>query len=140
MVDFYKVPVFELNRIKNGEDYITPDGTVVPNHRLTIPSDPARSYAYCSDTICLKSIIPQIMGVDLLFHEGTFAQSEAARAKETFHTTAMQAAEIARDAEVKQLLIGHFSARYEDESILLKEAQSVFPATLLAKENLRITL
>lgn len=140
MVDFYKVPVFELNRIKNGEDYITPDGTVVPNHRLTIPSDPARSYAYCSDTICLKSIIPQIKGVDLLFHEGTFAQSEAARAKETFHTTTMQAAEIARDAEVKQLLIGHFSARYEDESILLKEAQSVFPATLLAKENLRITL
>ena len=140
MVDFYKVPVFELNRIKNGEDYITPDGTVVPNHRLTIPSDSARSYAYCSDTICLKSIIPQIKGVDLLFHEGTFAQSEAARAKETFHTTAMQAAEIARDAEVKQLLIGHFSARYEDESILLKEAQSVFPATLLAKENLRITL
>ena len=140
MVDFYKVPVFELNRIKNGEDYITPDGTVVPNHRLTIPSDPSRSYAYCSDTICLKSIIPQIKGVDLLFHEGTFAQSEAARAKETFHTTTMQAAEIARDAEVKQLLIGHFSARYEDESILLKEAQSVFPATLLAKENLRITL
>ena len=140
MVDFYKVPVFELNRIKNGEDYITPEGTVVPNHRLTIPSDPARSYAYCSDTICLKSIIPQIKGVDLLFHEGTFAQSEAARAKETFHTTAMQAAEIARDAKVKQLLIGHFSARYEDESILLKEAQSVFPATLLAKENLRITL
>ena len=140
MVDFYKVPVFELNRIKNGEDYITPDGTVVPNHRLTIPSDPARSYAYCSDTICLKNISPQIKGVDLLFHEGTFAQSEAARAKETFHTTTMQAAEIARDAEVKQLLIGHFSARYEDESILLKEAQSVFPATLLAKENLRITL
>ena len=140
MVDFYQIPVFELNRIKNGEDYITPDGTVVPNHRLTIPSAPARSYAYCSDTIFLKSIVPQIKGVDLLFHEGTFAQSEAARAKETFHTTAMQAAEIARDAEVKQLLIGHFSARYEDESILLKEAQSVFPATLLAKENLRITL
>lgn len=140
MVDFYKVPVFELNRIKNGEDYITPDGTVVPNHRLTIPSDPARNYAYCSDTICLKSIVPQIKGADLLFHEGTFAQSEAARAKETFHTTAMQAAEIARDAEVKQLVIGHFSARYEDESVLLKEAQSVFPATLLAKENLRITL
>ena len=140
MVDFYKVPVFELNRIKNGEDYITPDGTVVPNHKLTIPSDPARSYAYCSDTICQKSIIPQIKGVDLLFHEGTFAQSEAARAKETFHTTAMQAAEIARDAEVKQLVIGHFSARYEDESVLLKEAQSIFPNTLLAKENLRITL
>lgn len=140
IVDFYKIPVFELNRIKNGEDYVTPDGTVVPNHRLTTPSDPVRSYAYCSDTICLKSIIPLIKGVNLLFHEGTFAQADAARAKETFHTTAMQAAEIARDAEVKQLLIGHFSARYEDESILLKEAQSIYPNTLLAKENLNITI
>ena len=140
MVDFYRVPVFELNRIKNGEDYVTPDGTVVPNHRLTTPSDPPRSYAYCSDTAYLKSIIPQIKGVDLLFHEGTFAQCDAARAKETYHTTAAQAAEIALEAEAKQLVIGHFSARYEDESILLKEAQAVFPNTLLAKENLRITL
>lgn len=140
MVDFYQVPVFELNRIKNGEDYITPDGVVVPNNRLTTPSAPPRSYAYCSDTICLKNIIPQIKGVDLLFHEGTFAQCDAARAKETFHTTAAQAAEIAREAEAKQLLIGHFSARYEDESILLKEAQAIFPNTLLAKENLRITI
>ena len=140
MVDFYKVPVFELNRIKNGEDYVTPDGTVVPNNRLTIPSDPPRSYAYCSDTICHKGIIPQIKGVNLLFHEGTFAQSELARAKETFHTTAMQAAEIAKEAEVKQLVIGHFSARYEDESILLKEAQSVYPNTLLAKENMKIII
>ena len=140
MVDFYKVPVFELNRIKNGEDYVTPDGTVVPNNRLTIPSDPPRSYAYCSDTISHKGIIPQIKGVNLLFHEGTFAQAELARAKETFHTTAMQAAEIAKEAEVKQLVIGHFSARYEDESILLKEAQSVYPNTLLAKENMKIII
>jgi ribonuclease Z len=140
MVDFYQIPVFELNRIKSGEDYVTPDGVVVPNSRLTTPSAPARSYAYCSDTICLRSILPQIKGVDLLFHEGTFAQCDAARAKETFHTTAQQAAEIARDAEAKQLVIGHFSARYEDESVLLKEAQAVFPNTLLAKENLRITI
>ena len=140
MVDFYRIPVFELNRIKNGEDYITPEGVVVPNHRLTTPSAAPRSYAYCSDTICQTSIIPQIKGVDLLFHEGTFAQCDAARAKETFHTTAMQAAQIAVEAEAKQLVIGHFSARYEDEGILLKEAQTLFPNTLLAKENLRITL
>lgn len=140
MVDFYRIPVFELNRIKNGEDYITLEGVVVPNHRLTTPSAAPRSYAYCSDTICQTSIIPQIKGVDLLFHEGTFAQCDAARAKETFHTTAMQAAQIAVEAEAKQLVIGHFSARYEDESILLKEAQTLFPNTLLAKENLRIPL
>ena len=140
MVDFYQIPVFELNRIKNGEDYITPEGVVVPNNRLTTPSAPARSYAYCSDTACHRSIIPQIKGVNLLFHEGTFAQCDAARAKETFHTTAGQAAGIARDAEAKQLVIGHFSARYEDESVLLKEAQAIYPNTLLAKENLRINI
>lgn len=140
MVDFYQVPVFELNRIKNGEDYVCPDGTIVPNHRLTRPSAPARSYAYCSDTICLPSIVPLIQGVDLLFHEGTFAQADAARAKETFHTTAMQAAQIACDAQVRQLIIGHFSARYEDESILLQEAKTIFPNTLLAKENLNIQI
>lgn len=140
MVDFYQIPVFEMNRIKNGEDYMTPDGTVVPNHRLTTPSNPPRSYAYCSDTLCLKNIITQIKGVDLLFHEATFAQCDAARAKETFHTTAIQAAELAREAEVKQLIIGHFSARYEDENILLEEAKTIYPNTLLAKENLRISI
>ncbi|WP_455673954.1 ribonuclease Z [Phocaeicola sp.] len=140
MIDFYKIPVFELNRIKNGEDYVLPDGTVIPNNRLTTPSAPPRRYAYCSDTICHRPIIEQIKGTDLLFHETTFAQCDMQRAKETFHTTAAQAAEIARDAEVKQLLIGHFSARYEDENILLQEAGAVFPNTLLAKENLKVTL
>ena len=140
MIDFYRIPVYELNRIKNGEDYVTPDGTVVPNHRLTTPSAAPRSYAYCSDTLCLPGIVPQIQGVDLLFHEATFLQEDAARAKETFHTTALQAAQIARDAEAKRLVIGHFSARYEEESALLDEAKSLFPETILARENLRITL
>ena len=79
-------------------------------------------------------------GVDLLYHEATFANSESARAKETFHTTAAQAARLAKDAEVKQLVIGHYSARYEDENILLQEAREVFPSTLAAKENLCIAL
>ena len=119
MVDFYKVPVYELNRIKNG-------------------AAPARKYAYCSDTMYLPKIAGQIKGVDLLFHESTFAQTEQARAKETYHTTAAQAAQLALDAEVKQLVIGHFSARYEDESVLLNEAAAIFPQTILAKENLCI--
>lgn len=108
MVDFYQVPVYELNRIKNGADYVTPEGKTVSNNLLTRPSAPSRSYAYCSDTIYLPSIVEQIKGVDLLFHEATFANEDAPRAKETFHTTAAQAAEIARRAEVKKLLIGHF--------------------------------
>ena len=140
MIDFYQIPVFELNRIKNGADYVCPDGTIVPNGRLTTPSASPRSYAYCSDTLYQRSILPQIKGVDLLFHEATFMHEDAARAKETFHTTTLQAAKIARDAEVKQLVIGHFSARYENEELLLEETQSLFPNTLLAKENLRITL
>lgn len=140
MVDFYKVPVYELNRIKNGSDYVTPEGEVIANTRLTRPSDPPRKYAYCSDTIFSPEIVEQLSGVDLLFHEATFAESELARAKETYHTTAAQAARIALEAGVRQLVIGHFSARYEDESILLKEASAVFPNTILAKENLCISL
>lgn len=140
MVDFYQVPVYELNRIKNGADYVTPEGKRVPNEVLTHPSDPPRSYAYCSDTICMPSIVKQIKGVDLLFHEATFADEDAPRAKETFHTTAAQAAEIAKQAGVKKLLIGHFSARYEDESVLLQEASAVFPDTRLAKETLCVSV
>lgn len=140
MVDFYKVPVYELNWIKNGSDYVTPEGEVIANTRLTRPSDPPRKYAYCSDTIFRPEIVEQLSGVDLLFHEATFAESELARAKETYHTTAAQAARIALEAGVRQLVIGHFSARYEDESILLKEASAVFPNTILAKENLCISL
>ena len=140
MVDFYQVPVYELNRIKNGADYVTSEGKTVSNNLLTRPSAPSRSYAYCSDTIYLPSIVEQIKGVDLLFHEATFANEDAPRAKETFHTTATQAAEIARRAEVKKLLIGHFSARYEDENVLLQEASAIFPDTQLAKETLCVSV
>ena len=140
MIDFYKVPVYELNRIKNGADYISPEGEVIANARLTRPSDPPRRYAYCSDTIFRREIAEQISGVDLLFHEATFAESELARAKETYHTTAAQAGRIAVEAGVRRLVIGHFSARYEDENVLLKEASAIFPDTILAKENLCISL
>ena len=140
MIDFYHIPVCMINRIKNGEDYVTEEGTVIPNERLTTPSDLPRSYAYCSDTAYLPRITEQIKGIDLLFHEATFAKTEAARAKQTMHSTAEQAATIARDAQVKRLIIGHFSARYEDEAHLLQEAQSIFPETILAQENMNITL
>lgn len=140
MTDFYKVPVYELNRIKNGADFVTPDGELIPNARLTRPAEPARKYAYCSDTAFHPQIAEQIKGADLLFHEATFAQDEEARARETFHSTAAQAARMAADADVKRLVIGHFSARYEDESVLLDEARAVFPQTMLAKENLCVNV
>lgn len=135
MVDFYQVPIYELNRIKNGSDYTTPDGEIIPNARLTRPAAPPRRYAYCSDTCYKPDIVKQIRGVDILFHEATFADDAHARARETFHTTASQAAEIARAAQVKQLVIGHFSARYDDETILLNEATAIFPNTVLGREN-----
>jgi ribonuclease Z len=140
MIDFYGIPTYELNRIKNGGDYVTPEGTLVPHARLTTPSAPPRRYAYCSDTRPIPALAETLRGVDLLFHEATFMEQDAARAAETFHTTARQAATLARQAEVKRLLIGHFSARYDDEQGLLSEAQEVFPATTLASENLQITL
>lgn len=138
MTDFYGVPVYELNRIREGADYVTPEGEVIPNARLTRPGKTPRKYAYCSDTMYRPEIVEQIKGVDLLFHEATFAQEEEARAKETFHSTASQAAKIALEAGVGKLVIGHFSARYEDEEILLCQAKQIFHNTVLAEENLCI--
>lgn len=140
MIDFYQIPTYELNRIKNGGDFTTPEGNIIPHSRLTTPSNPPRKYAYCSDTIYLPENKPLLQGIDLLFHEATFGGDNEARAKETFHSTAKQAATMAKETGTKQLLIGHFSARYEDENILLKEAKSIFPNTLLAKENLCVEI
>lgn len=135
MTDFYQVPVRCLKDIKQGQDYVTPEGEVVPNSRLTRPAAPPKRYAFCSDTAYNRSIIPIIEGADLLYHEATFAECDLARAKETFHSTARQAAEIARDAHVKRLVIGHYSARYEDLSELHREAEAVFPGTILGNEG-----
>jgi ribonuclease Z len=140
MVDFYQVPRYELNRIKNGADYVTADGQLISNSILTRPSEPPRRYAYCSDTAYLPHLAEQLAGVDLLYHEATFADADAQRAKETFHTTARQAAELALAAGAKQLLLGHFSARYEDENILLDEARALFADTQLAKEMLCVSV
>ncbi len=140
MIDYYNIPTYDINRIKNGEDYVLEDGTIIANNRLTTPSTPPRKYAYCSDTLYHRQIIEQVKGIDLLYHEATFADCDLSKAQTTFHSTALQAATIARDADVKQLVIGHFSVRYEDEDVLLKEAQSVFPNTILATENLKIVL
>ncbi|MCF0236087.1 MAG: ribonuclease Z [Bacteroidaceae bacterium] len=141
MIDFLGIPNYAIKGIKEGADWTDADGRVWPNAQLVQPHEGrARSYAYCSDTIFRPALAELVGGVDLLFHEATFATSESARAKETFHSTAAQAAMIARDAEVGQLLIGHFSARYDDEQVLLDEARAVFERTNLAREGLKISL
>ena len=135
MIERYNIPEYRRRGIKEGEDYTTPEGETIPNSILTSPADASRSYAYCSDTLPCPANCPLIKNVDLLYHEATFAQSEAQRAKATFHTTAKDAAGIAKQANAKKLVIGHFSSRYDDESLLLAEAQEIFPNTELAKEN-----
>ena len=140
MIDAYNIPVSQINNIKAGASWTTEDGTVIPYEKLTTPATPSRSFAYCSDTIYLPELKEIIDGVDLLYHEATYFHERALRAEQTCHTTALQAATLARDARVGQLCIGHFSASIKDEAALLAEAQSVFPNTILANEGLVISI
>ena len=133
-VNFYNIPAYIRQAIKDGADYTTPDGETIPNSRLTKDADRSRSYAYCSDTApCDNSL--QLKDVDLLYHEATFADSEKERAAQTMHSTARQAAQVAAAAGAKRLLIGHYSSRYETVDTLLEEAQELFPATIAANEG-----
>lgn len=135
MIDFYQIPVRQIAQIKEGADFITSNGTLIRNEILTSPGNPPRRYAYCSDTAYAPEIVPYIKNADILYHEATFAESELTRAGETYHSTARQAAEIAKAAEVKHLVIGHYSSRYNELGVLLKEATAIFPNTELAAEG-----
>ncbi len=139
-IECYHIPVSQINNIKAGMDYTLEDGTVVPNEQLTTPSAPPRSYAYCTDTVYLPHIAQQMEGVDLLYHEATFSKEDEYLSQKVFHSTTHQAAMIARKAGAKQLMIGHFSTRYDDEQLLLDEAKEIFPNTLLAREGLTCSL
>lgn len=140
MIDYYGIPISQINNIKNGADWTTAEGTVVPNSRLTRPADPPRSYAYCSDTAYKPDLVPLLLGVTLLYHEATFGEERIDRAIKTCHSTARQAATIARDCGAGQLLIGHYSAHYPDETVLLNEARAVFPNVIAADEGMKIKL
>lgn len=136
----YNIPIREIKNIKSGADFITEDGNIIPNSELVIPAPAPRSYAFCSDTAYNEPMIPEIAGVDLLYHEATFAGSEALLARDTFHSTGIDAARTALAAGVKKLLIGHFSSRYKDTSIILEEAKSIFPKTEIAVDNSTFSL
>ena len=139
-VDFYQVPRCCYPAILLGESYTAQDGSIIPNNRLTKPGRIPRRYAYCSDTEYFPNLIEQVRGVDLLYHEATFGEDLRARLATTAHSTAREAATIALKAEVKRLLIGHYSSRYTDVTPLLDEARSVFPNTTAAQEGLIIHL
>lgn len=138
MIDFYNIPVSQINNIKNGADWVDDEGRVVSNSRLVRPADAPRSYAYCSDTQYMPELHEIVEGVSTLYHESTYLSADEARAKTYFHSTAAQAACVARDAHVGKLLLGHYSAKYDDETPLLNEAVKVFPNTLLSNEGMAI--
>lgn len=129
------IPPHQRNAVKDGADVVLPDGRRIANAGLTLPPPVPRRYAYCSDTAFEPALIPYLEGVDLLYHEATFTQALLARARETMHSTAAQAATMAREAGVGELLLGHFSSRYKDAQVLLDEARAIFPRTALSYEG-----
>ena len=135
MIDFYKIPISQINNIKAGDDWVTAEGEVIANSRLTTPAEPARSYAYCSDTRYIKTLHELVKGVSTLYHESTYSAEDAERARLYWHSTSQDAAKVARDASVGKLLLGHFSARYNNESQLLEEAKEIFPNSYLTREG-----
>ncbi|BAX81361.1 ribonuclease Z [Labilibaculum antarcticum] len=140
MINFYNIPIKNRHGIKQGEDFIREDGEVIPNKKLTKNPPKIRRYAFCTDTAYLPKIAPIIESVDLLYHEATFLKSDEKRAKKTYHSTAEQAAKIAKEAKVKKLLIGHFSARFDDLNEHLKEAKKIFPNTALAEDGRKFSV
>ena len=111
------------------------DGRLIENDKLTFDPVPAKSYAFCSDTAYHESIIPIIQNADVLYHEATFLQSEESLAKKTLHSTAKEAAMIALKSNVKQLILGHYSTRYESIEMFKQEAETIFPEVLLADDG-----
>lgn len=126
-----------LRSLKEGNDVYSEDGTLLyACDEYTLPPHPPLSYAYCSDTAFWPDLIPHIQGVDCLYHEATFRDDQLKRAQKTYHSTASQAAEVASEAGIGKLLIGHLSSRYTDNEASLQEARSVFPETYFAEEGL----
>lgn len=139
-LDKNKISTAEINKLRRGEDVINEEGKKIKNKEVTLDPEPPRSFAYCSDTIYDESIVQYVKGVDLLYHESTFLNDKAQRATETFHSTAEQAARIAKAAGVKKLLLGHYSARYGDLEAFIEEAVPYFKDPLLASEGKKIKI
>lgn len=128
----YEIPSSFYSQLHKGEDYTTKKGTIIPNESVTIANSAAKSYAYCADTIFDTRLVEIVKGVDLLYHETTYLKDMEHKAKDRYHSTTEQAATIAKQAEVKQLMIGHFSSKYESLDQFLIEAKAVFENTILA--------
>jgi ribonuclease Z len=135
------IPVHFLKQLKEGRDILTDEGQIIhAADDVTTPGQRARSYAFCSDTRYVESLVTQLQGVDLLYHEATFLEDNAQRAAEVYHSTSKQAATIAANAGVGRLLIGHFSSRYKQYDPFVNEARTIFPETYIAVEGETISI
>lgn len=134
-IERYGLSVKQIVAAKRGEDIALDDGTVIPNAEITYLPRRPKTYAYCSDTNRSAMVARRVKGADLLYHEATYAAAERRQARERGHSTSVDAAETALAAEAKRLIIGHFSSRYKEPSVLLDEARAVFPATDIATEG-----
>ena len=137
-VQEYNIPIDKLKEIKQGSDFITVDGIKIDNADLTKKNRIPNSYAFCSDTKYHEEIVDKIKNVTLLYHETTFMKDRSVRANETNHSTTIDAANIANLSSVKNLLIGHFSQRYQDKDLVLKEVKSIFDKAIVSSEGLVI--
>ncbi len=136
MIDYLNIPLSQINNIKMGGGWTTEEGIFYEHERLVTPADKPRAYAYCSDTAYMPGLHELVKGVDLLYHESTYCDDKLDNALKYYHSTARQAAQVAKDAGVKKLLLGHYSARYNDESKLEEEAREVFKQSFLTQENM----
>jgi len=139
-VEKYQIEKCYYQNIKNGKDILLDDGTLVSNEQLTFDPEKPRSYAFCSDSAYNEAILPIIEKVDVLYHEATFLQSEENLAAKTMHSTAIEAATIAEKAQVKQLILGHYSTRYDNINLFKEEAETVFSNILLADDGVSFDL
>ena len=137
-VEKFHVPYDKMKSLKNGADWINGKGEVIPNEKLTIKNSKPHTYAFCSDTRYDAELASKIKKVDLLYHETTFKKDLEERAYQTGHSTTLQAASIARKAEVKNLLIGHYSQRYKDFEELSEESKEIFNKVLISYSGLEI--
>lgn len=140
MLEHYGVPVAARHALKYGADFVREDGTVVENSRLTTAADPSVSYAYCSDTMFDPRVAEAVKGVHTLYHEATYDDSLASQARERGHSTAREAGRIAAMAGASQLVIGHYSNRYDTTDLLAAQAREEFPSVVAAAEGMKLDL
>ena len=133
----YNIPYQDIPAIKQGQDWITPEGERIPNEELTKAPPRPRSYAYCSDTSYTENIVPIVQEVDLLYHEATYCEDGAKLARERGHATAKEAATIAKLAGAKQLILGHYSSRYKSLEQFEQEAKQIFPNTTAGEDGMQ---